>query len=105
MKDTIKFIALAIIAITLSRPASAAADSWQERLLFDPSPAQLQMEQTRQRIMIYEGLTDTQVAQAMDRQFDRIEHMMFVGTIVTDSHGETVVDPETGAAMIEDDGC
>ena len=82
MKDAIVITALVMLAIIIAHPAVAAADSWQERMLFNPSPAQLEMERSRNRIMIYEGLKDVQVAEAMDSQFDRIEHMMFTGTVV-----------------------
>ena len=106
MKHTIITTALIALAILLSRPSSAdPADSWQEKLLFNPTPAQLQVEETRHRIMIYGGFSDVQVTQAMEEQFDRIEHMMFTGTIITDSQGETIVDPDTGEARVEDDGC
>ena len=106
MKDTIVIPILMIITAILSRPVTvSAADSWQEKMLFNPTPAKLEMEQTRSRIMIYHGLKDVQVNSAMDHQFDRIEHMMFTGTVVTDSRGETLIDEETGEATVEDDGC
>lgn len=106
MKDTIIIPILVIITAFLSRPVTvSAADSWQEKMLFNPSPAQLETEQKRARIMIYHGLKDMQVTSAMDDQFDRIEHMMFTGTVVTDSRGETLIDEETGETKVEDDGC
>ena len=105
MKDTIVISVLAIIAIMIARPALAALDSWQERMLFSPTPAQLELEQSRDRIMIYHGLKDVQVAQAMEQQFNRIDYMMFTGTVITDSRREAVIDPETGSARVEDDGC
>lgn len=83
---------------------AGAADAWQERLLFDPPQSQLDAE-TRGRIMIYDGLTDAQIAQAMDEQFDRIESMMFVGTLHTDDQGEVMRDVESGAVLADDDGC
>jgi hypothetical protein len=106
MKDTIIITALVIAAVMISHSATAAAaDSWQEKMLFNPTPAQLDVEQSRDRIMIYHGLKDVQIAEAMEQQFDRIEHMMFTGTVVTDDEGQTVVDPDTGEALVEDDGC
>ncbi len=74
-------------------------------MLFNPTPAQLDVEQSRDRIMIYHGLKDVQIAEVMEQQFDRIEHMMFTGTVVTDDHGEPVIDAETGEEKVEDDGC
>jgi len=105
MKDIIVISTLVMLAVIVTHPAAASADSWQEKLLFSPTPAQLTMEESRDRIMIYEGLKDVQVAEAMDSQFDRIEHMMFTGTVVTDDQGEVLIDEETGNAMVEDDGC
>ena len=55
--------------------------------------------------MIYDGLKDTQVAQAMDTQFDRIESMMFVRTVTTDATGEILRDKATGDVVVENDGC
>jgi len=105
MKDIIVISTLVMLAVIVTHPAAASADSWQDKLLFSPTPAQLEMEESRDRIMIYEGLKDVQVAEAMDSQFDRIEHMMFTGTVVTDDQGEVLIDEETGNAMVEDDGC
>ncbi len=82
----------------------AAAGDWQEKLLFNPPDNQLKLEQ-RGRIMIYDGLTDKQIAKAMDTQFDRIESMMFVRTIVTDDEGNAKHDNVTGEVMVEGDGC
>ena len=104
MKHTIIITGLMITAAILSRPVTAA-DSWQEKMLFNPSPAQLQVEKERQRIMIYEGLTDMQVADAMEQQFGRVEHMMFTGTVITDDRGDAVIDPDSGEPMVENDGC
>jgi hypothetical protein len=84
--------------------STEAADSWQEKMLFNPSASQLELEK-RGRIMIYDGLKDTQVTRAMDTQFDRIQSMMFVRTIATDSKGETLRDEETGDVVVENDGC
>ena len=42
---------------------------------------------------------------ALDEQFDRIEYMMFTGTIVTDASGAVLTDPETGEIRVENDAC
>lgn len=99
-------VALFILAVpVLTTITTVQADSWQEKMLFNPAPAMLEMEASRHRVMIYEGLKDVQVSMAMEQQFDRIEHMMFIGTVVTDQRGESVIDPETGSALLENDGC
>jgi hypothetical protein len=96
-------VLLALLRLGLAG-ASEAGDSWQEQMLFNPSATQLELER-RGRIMIYDGLKDTQITRAMDTQFDRIQSMMFVRTITTDFKGEALRDKETGDVVIEDDGC
>ena len=83
--------------------ASNNVDMIQLKNLFEPSQSQLRRE-ANGHIYIYDGLTDRAVNRAMDQQFNRIENMMFVGTIVTDPQGRPAVDAQ-GAIMIEDDGC
>ncbi|MEN8109178.1 MAG: hypothetical protein ABFS22_14385 [Pseudomonadota bacterium] len=96
-------LALGTTALLLVTAPVVAGD-WQEKLLFNPPDSQLKLEQ-RGRIMIYDGLTDTQIAKAMDTQYDRIESMMFVRTIVTSDEGNAMHDSETGQVIVEDDGC
>ena len=110
MKKTLPHILQALVlgagiglSISPIYPA-AAEESWQVRLLLDPSPGQLRMEK-RGRVMIYDGLTHEQIDRALDTQFDRIRTMMFVRTIVTDDEGNAVRDEETGDIRVEDDGC
>jgi hypothetical protein len=98
-------IILMLFAVLPGLALEASADEWQERMLFNPTASQLEMERTRDRITIYEGMKDTQVARAMDEQFERIEHMMFVRTIVTDENGAVKTDPDSGEVNEEDDGC
>jgi hypothetical protein len=102
--NTVYGMALAAITTLGMAQPLAAADRWQERMLFDPPPSQLAAEQ-RGRIMIYDGMTEAQVARAMDSQFDRIDSMMFVRTIHTDERGAIARDPETGTVETDDDGC
>jgi hypothetical protein len=72
-----------------------AEDSFQYKALFSPSDAQ-QRAEARGHIMIYDGLENAVVERAMDEQFDRVEHMMFVRTRNTQPDGEVSYD---------DDGC
>ena len=110
MKATHKLLDLFLLpAFLLALPLAGAgpvraAEGWQEKMLFNPSASQLDLEK-RGRIMIYDGMTSTQVARALDTQFERIQSMMFVRTVVTDAEGEIQRDQETGTVVVEDDGC
>jgi hypothetical protein len=72
---------------------ASALDSYQERVLFSPSPEILQAE-ANGRIMIYDGLKNETVETALDNQFDRIENMMFVGTVYVQENGEYEVEDD-----------
>ena len=96
--NNMRTLLLAASTMTLFTGTSPviAQDSWQMRMLFNSPENQLKVEK-RGRIMIYDGLKEAQIEQVMETQFDRVESMMFVRTIVTND--------ETGEDMVEDDGC
>lgn len=96
--------ALVLVLFSLIPSTSNAASDWQVKQLYEPSDWQLEREQ-RGLVNIYSGFTDRQVAMAMDTQFDRIDNMMFVNTVVTKDDGEPKRDEATGEAVTEDDGC
>ena len=77
---------------------------WQLSLLFEPSVHQLEMER-KGRVFIFDGMYSADIDKAFEEQFDRIDTMMFTGTIVTDTDGVPVMDPETGLLLVVDDGC
>jgi len=74
------------------------------RRLLSPTPAELASEE-RGQVYIYDGLRDLDIERAIDEQFARVEHMMFIRVKVTDNQGKPDKDPSTGAAIITDDGC
>jgi hypothetical protein len=89
-------ILVTVLVLLLAVPPSAdAADpsgdenlrKWQLRRLFVPSERELAHER-KGNVYIYEGLTDRQVEQALDGNFDRIEYMLFLGTRRTNENGE-----------------
>jgi hypothetical protein len=84
--------------------AGQSADNWQIRRLMEPTEAERAREADGE-IVIYDGLTDQQVEEAMTKHFDRIKNMMFVGTLVTDDEGEPFFDPVGGMFAMEDGGC
>ncbi len=77
------------------------AYEWIMQQLFSPDAEQLYREQ-HGLVFIYAGLTDQDVENALDQNFDRIEAMMFVATIHTDADGNVLRDADTGA--VETDG-
>ncbi len=95
---------LVLVLSGMSKSVNADPGSWQLAQLFEPTAAQIKAE-SRGRVMIYHGLTDTIVSRALDQQFDRLETMMFTGTILTDEEGRPRLDPVTREVMVEDDGC
>jgi hypothetical protein len=88
-----------LLSIALAPPAMATDpnDRFQYNALFNPTTGQLKAE-ARGRVMIYDGLDNRVVERALDEQFDRIEHMMFIHTRQTSSDDD---DDDT----VEDDGC
>ena len=88
--------AMLVTAILLLVSANSQAyDKYQYEVLLNPSADILHAE-SRGRIMIYDGLENDVVEQAMSEQFDRIESMMFVRT--------RYVQPD-GDIDVEEDGC
>lgn len=81
-----------------------AMEEWQYNRLFNPSPVDRKAE-LRGDVVIYDGLTDVTVNQAIDQNFDRMQNMMFTRTVVTDENGNPKIDPATGNKVVEDDGC
>lgn len=77
---------------------------WQVRRLMEPSPQELKKERDGY-VYIYDGLTEREVDTALDSQFFRIQNMMFVGTVKTDTSGQPLRDAASGQSIQESGGC
>jgi hypothetical protein len=96
---------LGVVFLGVSGVVSAAdVREIELRRLFEPTQSELEQE-TEGRIYIYDGLRDKDVERAMEEEFDRVENMMFIREKKTDEKGEVLKNPETGEAVVEDDGC
>lgn len=96
------------LTMIMSSPQAAFSDSlysrWQMQRLLQPGAAQLKQE-SKGKVFIYEGLKDKEINRVMREQFERVDSMMFIGTIITDKNGKPKRDPKTGNVMFEDDDC
>lgn len=98
------FLLVTILSVSTAVVAGDFLQRWFQNRLFAPNEQQRELERKGQ-VVIYDGLYDTEVNRAMETQFERIEYMMFVGTIITDENGEPEHDTNTGELMKEDDDC
>jgi hypothetical protein len=80
------FAMVAILAALGASPAIAdvqdpqsSLEQWLLRRLNEPTARELAHEH-QGNVYVYDGLTDREVDQAMNRHFERIQYMMFVGT-------------------------
>lgn len=67
--------------------AQSSLEQWQLRRLNEPTERERRHEREG-NVYIYEGLTDRVVDQVLSTHFDRIEYMMFLGTLKTEPTGE-----------------
>ena len=106
-KGCFAYVTMFLLAISSSSASSeelAAVDVWQNNALLDPSESILERERSGV-VMIYDGITDSEIERVMQEQFNRIEAMMFVNVVQTDEAGEVLRDPATNQALDFDDGC
>ena len=102
------FLAILILASVtgesaLANPAAEPAYRQLEtRRLFEPTESEMRNEAAGS-VYIYEGMTDRAVNQAMEDEFERVEHMMFINTVRTDAEGKPLRDPDTGLIAADDD--
>ncbi len=95
VKNPVSVAIIINMLLVLATVPAQAMDNYQYKTLFLPSDYTLKAE-SKGRVMIYDGLTSNTVDKAMDEQFNRIEHMMFVRIVHEQDNGEYYV---------EDDGC
>jgi hypothetical protein len=77
---------------------------WLLRRLLQPSPHELKQERNGS-VTIYDGLTEREVDTALDKNFGRIQTMMFMGTVKTNASGQPLYDAATGKLIQESGGC
>jgi len=99
-----RFLLGLALATTIGATVAGDLTQIEQRRLFSPTPAELRAE-AGGRIYIYEGLSESDVARAMEEEFERVGNMMFIRVKKTDEQGAVVTDPETGTAIVADDGC
>ena len=88
-------LAASTLMLSMTGMAQEEGD-WQTQRLFHPKQHHLVQEQ-RGQVFIYDRLHDATVDQAMDQQFQRIDSMMFIRTVLppTAAGGEEeTTDPE-----------
>jgi hypothetical protein len=71
------------------------SEEWQLRRLFEPTQGELKQE-SKGRVVIYDGLEAEQVERAMKQEFDRIGSMMFIHIKKRKPTGELVTYDDSG---------
>ena len=84
--------------------AEPYVDEFQMAMLF-PEKSKSENLEDKYDVFIYRGVKDKDVERFLDTQFDRIEHAMFTGTIITDKNGIPMRDKKTGEILKEDGDC
>ena len=96
----IPLLSSTLLSLILSESVFAKESAvylWQKKQLLSPDESTIQYEKEKQKVVIYEGLTIEDVENALNQQFNRVEHMMFVGTVLPPT--------AAGVPQQEADGC
>ena len=108
MKKSLSYILMLTYMVWSQNSAASnsapSLEQWQMDMIYDPGEHVLEREQ-KGFVHIYDGFDETQVDRILDEKFERIDHMMFTRVKQTDRSGEILLDPQTGEALTEDDGC
>jgi hypothetical protein len=70
-------VSLAFAALLTTVSSAQAYDSYQLKVLFTPTKSDIEAE-AKGRVMIYDGLKNETVEEALNAQFGRIDRMMFL---------------------------
>ncbi len=97
-------LAVAYPAPSMAQDSEQALHDWLLKRLMQPSPHELEQER-KGKVYIYDGLSEREVDSALDQGFGRIQAMMFVGTVKTDTSGQPLRDAATGKVIEESRGC
>lgn len=91
----VSLLSVAEPILGMAQDPDQALHDWQLRRLMQPLPHELEKERSGS-VYIYDGLTEPEVETALNAHFDRIQHMMFMGTVKTDGSGQPLRDSATG---------
>jgi hypothetical protein len=109
-RSAFRAAAFGVLVAAQTTPVMAQQDpnqalhAWLLMRLMQPSPQELEQEQ-KGNVYIYDGLSEREVDSALDQNFGRIQAMMFVGTLKSDSSGQPLRDAATGKVIEESGGC
>jgi hypothetical protein len=101
---TVSLLSCADPGVRKYQDPDQALHDWQVQRLMEPSPRDLEKEH-KGYVYIYDGLTEREVNTALNTQFPRIQNMMFVGTVKTDTSGKPLKDPGSGNYVLESGSC
>lgn len=93
-KNLLLLTVIPVLSISFTVDADSQSD-YQLRRLFDPTDSEYAAE-NKGSVHIYDSLTSVQVDDALNKNFPRIDNMMFTRIVQIDEQGEQYV---------EDDGC
>ena len=100
----VSLLSVAEPTLGIAQDSDQALHDWQLRRLMQPLPHELEKERSGS-VYIYDGLTEREVEGALSAHFERIQYMMFMGTVKTDGRGEPLRDSATGQFIQESGGC
>lgn len=104
LAGVLSLLSVAEPTLAVAQDSDQALHDWQLRRLMQPLPHELEKEHSGS-VYIYDGLTEPEVETALSAHFERIQYMMFMGTVKTDAGGQPLRDSATGEVIQESAGC